>query len=162
MLFKKFWFVFIFGLVIGLLLAFIGFQGVESTSSVSFCSKCHEMKPLYETWLKGPHGPFYESNKHTTLKNLFHRIFPHGPSYESKGAVRATCVDCHLPPSDNLANYLVNKGISGTRDLFVHFLGRPSKIDWVAKLDESKKFVFDKSCLKCHLSLPTCPLTNNI
>ena len=35
---------------------FIGFSGLEATSSSKFCSSCHEMKPEYYTWKASTHS----------------------------------------------------------------------------------------------------------
>ena len=129
----------IFGLIIGAVIAFvislIGAQIVQSTSKPEFCASCHEMKPMYETWLKGPHGPLYENGR---------------------GVERARCVDCHLPHGTNVINYLIAKGISGTKDFVVHITG-PGRVDWEKKLDEPQKYVYVKSCLHCHTNLTDAP-----
>ena len=42
--------------IIGVLLI-AGFTGaIEYTSQSSFCTNCHEMKPIYETWKTSRHG----------------------------------------------------------------------------------------------------------
>ena len=122
------------GFVIAGAAALISAQIIEDTSTPQFCSSCHEMKPMYETWLKGPHGPL--GNK--------------------RGAVRATCVDCHLP-HDNVISYLIAKASSGTKDFLGHILNggyADNPKYWLEKLDESKNYVYVENCKHCHQVLP--------
>ena len=45
------------GFIVGILF-WGGFNtAMEMTNTEEFCISCHEMKPMYDTWLKGPHGP---------------------------------------------------------------------------------------------------------
>jgi nitrate/TMAO reductase-like tetraheme cytochrome c subunit len=45
---------------------FIGFSGLEATSSSKFCSSCHEMKPEYYTWKVSTHSEVDCVNCHIT------------------------------------------------------------------------------------------------
>lgn len=122
------------GIIIGGAASLISAQMVENTGKPEFCASCHEMKPMYETWLKGPHGPL--GNK--------------------RGAVRAVCVDCHLP-HDNVVSYLIAKGTSGMRDFIAHafkggYMDNPSH--WLEKLNEPEKYTYIESCKHCHTVLP--------
>ena len=45
------------GFIVAGIVALVSAQMVDSTGQPSFCSSCHEMKPMFETWEKGPHGP---------------------------------------------------------------------------------------------------------
>ncbi len=129
----------VLGIIIGAVVAFvislIAAQIVQVTSTPEFCASCHEMKPMYETWLTGPHGPNYENGR---------------------GVERAKCTDCHLPHGTNVINYLIAKGISGTKDYVVHLTGA-GRVDWEKKLDEPEKYVYVKSCLHCHTNLTDAP-----
>lgn len=124
----------IVGIVIAGVGALISAQMIENTAEIEFCSSCHEMKPMFEAWEKGPHGPL--GNK--------------------RGAVRAGCVDCHLP-HDNVLSYLINKTKFGTNDLMVHFFKGGHDGDykyWEEKRKERKHFVFVSNCERCHTKLP--------
>ncbi len=124
----------IIGFVVAGVAALISAQMIENTSTPQFCSSCHEMKPMYEAWLKGPHGPL--GNK--------------------GGAVRATCVDCHLP-HDNVVTYLIAKASTGAEDILGHvfsggYANNPKY--WLDKLNESGSYVYIENCKHCHQVLP--------
>ncbi len=124
----------IVGFVVAGVVALVAAQMVESTGQPSFCGSCHEMKPMYESWERGPHGPL--GNK--------------------RGAVRAACTQCHLP-HDNVVTYLITKGISGTRDFIGHIFsgGYMNDVDhWVEKRNERNHYVFVSNCEHCHEALP--------
>jgi len=122
------------GFVIAGAAALISAQIVEDTSTPQFCASCHEMKPMYETWLTGPHGPLGNKDR----------------------AIRATCVDCHLP-HDSVVSYLLAKASSGTKDFMGHLFGGSdinSPKYWLEKLNESDRYVYVESCRRCHQILP--------
>jgi len=110
-------------------------QKIEETGTPKFCISCHEMKPMYDSWLKGPHGPL--SNK--------------------AGAVRASCVDCHLD-HENVVSYLKSKVKASIKDMYGHYFKKEeiSKLDfWLEKLDpkKAKKYTYEKNCIHCHKEL---------
>lgn len=51
---------------------FLGFSGLEATSSSKFCSSCHDMKPEYYTWKASTHSEVECTNCHIEpgAKNL--------------------------------------------------------------------------------------------
>lgn len=122
------------GIVISGIGALISAQMAEKTATPEFCASCHEMKPMYETWERGPHGPL--GNK--------------------RGAIRASCTDCHLPHS-NVVKYLTAKGISGTKDFIVHvfYNGYSNNAKyWIEKRNERESYVYVSNCERCHKVLP--------
>ena len=122
------------GFIIAGVVALISAQVVESTAEPSFCGSCHEMKPMYEAWEKGPHGP----------------------SGNKRGAVRAGCADCHLP-HDNVLSYLINKSKFGMNDFVVHLFsgGHDGDVNyWLEKRKERDHYVFVSNCERCHEKLP--------
>ena len=124
----------IIGFIVAGIGAIISAQMIESTAEPSFCGSCHEMKPMFEAWERGPHGPL--GNK--------------------RGAVRAGCADCHLP-HNNVVSYLINKSKFGTNDLIVHFFAGGHDGDvkyWVEKRKEREHYVFVSNCERCHEKLP--------
>ncbi|ADU96393.1 cytochrome c3 family protein [Thermovibrio ammonificans] len=129
---------FVVGAIVGAVVAGVGAliaaQMIEETSTPEFCSSCHEMKPMYETWKTGPHGPL--GNK--------------------RGAIRAACTQCHLPHG-NVVTYLVTKGMSGTRDFIGHIFHGGWVNDpehWIEKRQERERYVFVSNCEHCHVALP--------
>jgi cytochrome c nitrite reductase small subunit len=128
-------FTLVIGVGIGVVVSLIGAEQIEKTGTPEFCISCHEMKPMYDTWLKGPHGPL--GNK--------------------AGAVRASCTDCHLP-HDSVVSYLTEKIRTAMKDAYYHNKKELiSNVDfWLEKLDpkEVKKYTYESNCIHCHEELP--------
>lgn len=102
---------------------------VELTSTVSFCSSCHEMKPAYDS---------YKASTHFNVK---------------AGKKQATCRDCHLPPWDHPVKLLWEKAFHGVKDITRHFtdadeFGEPGY--YFSMKAKAWKTVDNSSCLKCH------------
>ncbi|RUM87354.1 MAG: cytochrome C [Thermodesulfatator sp.] len=115
--------------LIALLIAFFTAKQVKSTSTVEFCNSCHEMNPFYKTWAAGKHG------------------------IDSMGAVRARCVDCHLP-HDSLANYLKVKTQAGLHDMKAHAMKK--KTPWLEIWKNRGPYVheaYESGCKECHKKL---------
>lgn len=106
----------------------MGVEIVKRTSNAEFCSSCHIMTPMVETFKRDTHGG---NNVHGFVAN---------------------CTDCHLPHNNTL-NYLWHKGKMGANDLFKVALTDTAKINWYAKRQERETFVFDSGCLDCHQKL---------
>lgn len=122
------------GAGVGVVFSLVAAQQVKNTSKASFCASCHEMKPMYETWLAGPHGP---------LGN-------------DAGAVRATCVDCHLK-HNNVVVYLFDKTRASLKDVYGHYFKKKeiSSLDfWLEKLEERENYTYEENCRRCHRVLP--------
>jgi len=117
-----------FWLGVAATLFFIGFThfSFNLTGTNEFCGKCHEMLPQVSTWKMASHV----SNAHGVVAN---------------------CVDCHLPPSG--IRHYTYKAYSGLRDVTVHYLGDPSKVNWAGKAFTKSNYLFEKACLKCHQNL---------
>ena len=129
---------FIVGGIVGIVIAGVGAlisaQMIENTAEPEFCGSCHEMKPMFEAWETGPHGP------------LGNRA----------GAIRAGCVDCHLPHTSVLA-YLINKAKFGMNDAIGHYFkgGYADDLEhWIEKRKERERYVFVSNCERCHVHLP--------
>ncbi len=131
---KAYLFWFIVGFIVAGVVAIVSAQMVEVTAEPKFCGSCHEMKPMYETWMKGPHGPDYE---------------------KGRGVARAKCADCHLPHTSVIA-YLFNKAKFGAKDFITHFVN-PAGVDWIEKRKERKHYVFISNCYRCHENLTDAP-----
>jgi trimethylamine-N-oxide reductase (cytochrome c) cytochrome c-type subunit TorY len=124
----------IVGLIVGGVASLISAQMIENTAEPEFCGSCHEMKPMFEAWEKGPHGP---------LGNR-------------RGAIRAGCADCHLPHT-NVLSYLLNKGKFGINDFVAHLFKEGYTKDlehWIEKRKERDHYVFVSNCYRCHTNLP--------
>jgi len=128
---KSFWFVLALIVLGGLLgmLASLGIAvGVHKTSGEEFCTVCHTMQPMADSYRADIHG-----------------------GNNSKG-IKADCVACHLP-HDNLVNYLFAKAQTGLHDVKVQSFGDLNSIDWEAKRKHAKHFVYDSGCMSCHANL---------
>ena len=113
------------GAVIGLGISYVAAVMVDYTATPEFCSSCHEMKPMAESFKISVHG-----------------------GNNPQGFAAHHCTDCHLP-HNSLAGYLVMKGISGTRDMMAH-VGLIKMVDFKENYHEMKNYVYDSGCLHCH------------
>jgi cytochrome c nitrite reductase small subunit len=105
------------------------YASVELTSTVEFCSSCHEMKPAYESWKKSTHYNVKEGER------------------------RASCRDCHVPPWTNPVNVLYTKAYHGIKDVYKHFADADQLSDpgyHEAMRAHAPKGISNSSCLKCH------------
>jgi nitrate/TMAO reductase-like tetraheme cytochrome c subunit len=105
---------------------------VELTSTVQFCSSCHEMKPAYDSW---------KSSTHCNVK---------------PGKKQATCRDCHLPPWNHPIKLLWEKAFHGVKDITRHFTDA-AEFDEPGYYFNMKakawKTVDNSSCFKCHTDI---------
>jgi nitrate/TMAO reductase-like tetraheme cytochrome c subunit len=102
------------------------------TSSPQFCSSCHEITPAYNEWLTSSH------------------------CYNEYGVV-ARCMDCHLPPPENLWQFYYGKTIHGAKDIAAHFLGE--KYDREENRLKAYRSIVNASCMKCHSNLIYSPMS---
>jgi cytochrome c-type protein NapC len=109
-------------------LFFLGFthMSFELTGTNEFCGRCHEMLPQVRTWQMSGHA-------------------------DNPAGVVANCVDCHLPPTG--VSHYAYKAWSGLRDVVVHYLGDPAKVDWDGKRFTKEDYLFEDACQKCHQDL---------
>lgn len=111
------------------LASWVGVQyAFEKTSDEPFCTSCHAMQAMGETFKQSVHGG------------------------NNRAGFTAECNDCHLP-HDNVLNYLITKVRMGTNDLFTELTSDPADIDWIAKLEHSDRYVYDSGCMHCHKNL---------
>ncbi|HIP54859.1 MAG TPA: cytochrome C [Sulfurimonas autotrophica] len=116
------------GIVVGTVGSFTTAVMVKETSGKEFCTQCHTMQPMADSYLADTHGG------------------------NNKEGLTAKCVDCHLP-HDSLMGYLVEKAKTGVHDAWAELTYDKSKIDWQAKRKHAKHFVYDSGCLHCHSNL---------
>ena len=105
----------VLGGTLGMLVSFGVAVGVHETSDDKFCTSCHTMQPMADSYLADKHG-----------------------GNNSKG-LKVKCVECHLP-HDGLANYLLAKAKTGLHDFRVQTFGDLNSIDWEAKRKHAKHF----------------------
>jgi len=97
----------------------------ELTERPGFCGSCHEMGFAVRSWREGPHGPDFA---------------------DGKGAVRASCGQCHLP-RDPLLRFAV-KGVKGIRNAALHLAGAD-----VSRVKKAQARVYVSNCMRCHENL---------
>ncbi|NLS12497.1 cytochrome C [Vibrio sp. SM6] len=116
------------GIGLGLLASLPAAEVMHALSSNEFCSSCHTMEPMAETFARSVHG-----------------------GNNSQGFV-AECVDCHLPDS-NVVEELYVKGTSGLRHLWGEYILGMEALDYQALHPKRTEYVFDSGCESCHQAL---------
>jgi sulfatase modifying factor 1 len=116
---------FIIGVLFTSLIIFLGNKAVTRTSSDEFCASCHIHPHSTQSWKLSTH-------------------------FDNKRGIHVHCVDCHLPPHGE--GYLVEKALTGTRDLWGKLFKDPESFNWEAKsqIEYAGKHTFKTSCIHCH------------
>lgn len=125
---KKIIFLVFCGFLIGFITIFFAQKMIKITGNLPFCGACHVMEPMENSYLKDVHSGIGSSG------------------------IKAACVDCHLP-HDNLINYLTTKIHNGVKEVFITAINHDENINWLEKLENRKKFVYDSGCLNCHSNI---------
>jgi trimethylamine-N-oxide reductase cytochrome c-type subunit TorC len=117
------------GIVVVALVVFcaVSAYGLKATSSLEFCTSCHEMN-VHAEELK------YSS---------------HAKDADGKVII---CSDCHIPAGYG-PRYLSVKIYSGLKDLYVHYKDAPDSIDRGKEQLVARRFLDDDNCLRCHADL---------
>ncbi len=127
---------FIVGGVLGLLLALGIAEIFHVTASDKFCGTfCHSMEPMRDAYMDDLHGG------------------------KNRVGVKAECVACHLP-HENVTKYVVRKALNGISEFTTTAFGNPDKINWEAKRQNKKDFVYDSGCMTCHADLQKATSSN--
>ena len=126
---RKFLIWFLPGILAGMLIIGAGSVAVKHTSSDEYCASCHDIHP----------------QAITSWKTSVH--------YATKSGTHTHCVDCHLPPHGQ--GYLAAKIKTGARDVWGKWTKDPESFDWEEKsrLENARLFVYESSCLACHVNL---------
>lgn len=101
---------------------------ISRTTGVEFCTTCHSMEPMAESYGIDVHG-----------------------GRSSHGA-RAACSDCHLP-GDNSLNFMWTHWQRLVGDAWAELIHGPVTTDWEALRGERESYVYDSGCLGCHVNL---------
>ncbi|MDX2413883.1 MAG: NapC/NirT family cytochrome c, partial [Bacteroidales bacterium] len=131
---KKFWLIFMPGLLSGIILFVGGSQAVRHTSKSDYCASCHIHPQATTSWKQSVH-------------------------YITRSGNRIDCIDCHLPPKGE--GHLMAKASTGIRDVWGKWTKDPESFDWEgrSRLEIARTYVPESSCLKCHKTLFTPELT---
>ena len=100
---------------------------LKATSTVEFCTSCHEMKVHAEELKFSTHA-------------------------KDKDGKPISCSDCHIPAGYG-PRYLSVKIYSGLKDVYVHFVEQPENINRGEQQLVARRFVDDNNCLRCHEDL---------
>ena len=107
----------------------VTYVSVEQTSTVAFCTSCHEMQPAYDSYIESSHYRVEDASE------------------------RASCRDCHVPPWSRPVSLLWTKASHGAKDVYAHFV-HSDKLDTPGfherMLATAAHGVPDSACLTCH------------
>ena len=118
----------------GVVITILFFSGMKKifvvTGSDTYCMSCHVHTHAEIAWQLSTH-------------------------VNNNSGVVVHCIECHLPPKDNLVKFTLAKGRSGAHSLYSFYFKDTSKIDWALKStpEVAARFVYKESCLKCHSNL---------
>jgi len=104
----------------------LGWRLLEWTHSNAFCASCHEMDGAVGSWTASTH------------------------TINSSG-MHVDCIECHLPPKDDIVRFTAVKAAMGLKDVTSHLLDRP--YDAGATSERLLKTLPDSACTKCHAEL---------
>ncbi|MBT5425866.1 MAG: hypothetical protein HOK84_06700, partial [Bacteroidetes bacterium] len=91
---KKFWLIFLPGLLLGGILLWGTGKAIEASSTDDYCMSCHVHPQADKSWKKSVH-------------------------YATRSGIHIHCVDCHLPPKGE--GYLGQKIKTGLHDVWAHW-----------------------------------------
>jgi len=121
--------IFISGLIVCVILLFVGKKAINYMSTDNYCQSCHIHPKADISW-----------------KRSFH--------FFNESGVKIHCVECHLPPKDD-NSYLIEKAKTGLKDLYGFYFKDSASFNWEHKstLEYAVNIVYNESCLKCHQNL---------
>lgn len=102
--------------------------GIEVTSHADFCSFCHSMQPMVDSYLASTHGG------------------------NNDRGIMSACTDCHVS-HDNVFSHFIGKAQSGTHDAWVTLTTNMEEHDWQGLREKREEYVYDSGCLTCHRNL---------
>jgi len=113
------------GVMVAVIVIFLGNKAVTKTSTDEFCASCHIHPHSIDSWKLSTH-------------------------YDNKRGIYVHCVDCHLPPHGE--GYLVQKTRTGLRDVWGKVFKDPESFNWEAKsqIEYAKSHAYETSCTHCH------------
>lgn len=121
------------GFLLGIVVCGLLFWGGKSVgrklSSDESCSACHVHPHATQSWKESSH-------------------------YNNSSGMVVHCVDCHLPPSEDIS-HITEKIKAGMNSMKVYMFSDTEKINWEQKsqLENAVNYTYDASCLKCHQNL---------
>ncbi len=127
---RKHYLLFIAGGLAAILFLALTNKTIHYTSSNEFCESCHVHPHAEAEWKLSIHN-------------------------STRSGVSVKCVECHLPPEDQTARFLVRKAYHGFHDFYAYVTKDPEEIDWAEKRTQeaAKRFVYEDGCKKCHANM---------
>jgi len=127
---KKFWLLFMPGVVIGMLIILGLSGGMKATSKNEYCATCHIHPQATTSWKQSVH-------------------------YITRSGDRTGCIECHLPPKGE--GHIPAKVKTGIRDIWGKWTKDPDSFDWDdrSRLENARHYVPESSCLHCHENIFT-------
>lgn len=131
---KRFLFIFLPGIFLGILFSFSIKKTFTLTSTDSYCASCHIHPHVTQSWKKSTH-------------------------YINSSGIKVHCVECHLPPQGE--GYYLAKIKTGTKDLWGKLFKDSVDFNWEFKSrpENAVHFVYEASCIHCHQNLFPLTLT---
>lgn len=129
-LIKKGWFIFLCGILLGVLAILGADKTIKATSESEYCASCHIHPQATRSWKQSVH-------------------------YITNSGTRTECMECHLPPKGE--GFLPAKVKAGARDLWGKWTKDPEEFDWDEKsrLEVAQNHVPESACLHCHQTIFT-------
>lgn len=104
----------------------VAWRLLEWTNSNAFCASCHEMSGAVRSWTASTH-------------------------HINRSGMHVDCIECHLPPKDDMIHFTIVKGATGLKDVTSHLFDR--SYDAEAMTERLLKTIPDSACTKCHAEL---------
>lgn len=129
-LFRKKGFLFLTGLLVGGGGVLLFFSTSHYLSKDSSCMLCHIHPHVEGTWKQSVH-------------------------YNNESGTRVKCVECHLPPQDDMWQHYKSKMYLGIKDAWGMITKDSAQLDWEYKsqLENAVKYIPNSSCMACHHNL---------
>jgi len=130
--------IFLAGMVFGIVLFIIAYQVTVYYSTDESCMKCHVHPHVEKTWKMSAHA-------------------------NNKSGVLTHCVDCHLPPKNQTWNHYSAKVSLGMKDLWGYLFKDSADFNWEMKseLEQAVKYIPNESCKECHRNLLPSGITDD-
>ena len=131
---KKFYLIFLPGLIAGILIIVGGGKAIQFTSTNDYCASCHIHPQATTSWKQSVH-------------------------YITGSGNRIDCIECHLPPKGE--GHLLEKMKTGSRDLWGKWTKDPESFDWEgrSRLENARGYIPEEACLNCHETIFTAELS---
>lgn len=123
-------------ILFGIIVAFPIYAGtydvMVDTSTPEFCGSCHEIRPAVQAWRDSTH-------------------------VNNARGLKAECMDCHLPPPENMFSFFAMKTYHGIKDVAFHLLDGAEGYDKEQARQDMYAEVTNDTCMRCHENILNMP-----